>query len=86
MLTQPANPSKTFDLPVLQEGSSDPFVLYLQDALQLHGYYTGDRHGQFDPETTRAVQAFQQLWGLAVDGVVGEETWDTLIIHVDRPR
>ncbi len=35
--------------------------------------------GIFGPQTETAVREFQRLFGLAVDGVVGENTWNTLL-------
>ncbi|MBQ2708153.1 MAG: peptidoglycan-binding protein [Clostridia bacterium] len=34
--------------------------------------------GVYGPATERAVRAFQQAYGLPVDGIVGEETWQVL--------
>ena len=35
-------------------------------------------NGTFDQETDRAVRAFQQTFGLAVDGIVGRQTWQKM--------
>ena len=35
--------------------------------------------GIFGPDTNDAVQAFQTLLGLSVDGIVGEQTWNYLV-------
>ena len=32
--------------------------------------------GQFGPQTRASVEAFQGWGGVAVDGIVGEQTWD----------
>ncbi len=34
--------------------------------------------GVFDAETERAVRAFQETYGLTVDGIVGKQTWNKL--------
>ena len=34
--------------------------------------------GTFDEQTERAVRAFQQTYGLTVDGIVGRQTWNDM--------
>lgn len=36
--------------------------------------------GDFGPETESTVKKFQEMWGLAPDGIVGPITWRTLVI------
>lgn len=38
-----------------------------------------DPDGVFDEETTAAVRAFQRLYGLEVNGIVEEKTWDVIV-------
>lgn len=66
--------------PTLRKGSKGNYVVELQNSLILRGYslpkYGAD--GSFGNETLNAVKAFQGDHGIAVDGVVGPETWDAL--------
>lgn len=68
---------------VLQEGSSGKFVYDLQKYLNT----VAEKYpiisklsvdGKFGPKTKAAVLAFQKLFHLEEDGIVGQITWDTL--------
>jgi peptidoglycan hydrolase-like protein with peptidoglycan-binding domain len=52
----------------------------LQRHLLDAGHGTGELEidGRFGTRTETAVKAFQEASGIAVDGVVGPETWDRL--------
>lgn len=68
--------------PVQQVGSTGEDVRTIQYLLAVHGHpVTVD--GQFGPATRAAVEAFQSSKGLAVDGIVGNNTWDALIVLVN---
>ena len=64
--------------PVVRYGSKGVYVLVLQDALSAIGYTGLELDGDFGPKTQAAVIRFQSDQGLAVDGVVGCSTWETL--------
>jgi hypothetical protein len=65
--------------PTLSLGSGGPAVSELQSALNAAGANPQlSVDGQFGPKTRAAVVAFQQANGLAVDGVVGPQTWGKL--------
>ena len=68
------------DLPTLRRGSSGEYVTLLQTKLIQLGYdlapYGAD--GKFGAKTESAVKQFQKDAGLAVDGVVGKNTWAAL--------
>jgi peptidoglycan hydrolase-like protein with peptidoglycan-binding domain len=66
--------------PVLKQGSNDPAVRDLQEALKILGFDPGPLDGVFGTATEAAVRAFQQAKGIQVDGVVGRITW----INIDE--
>ena len=61
-----------------KKGSSGAVVTQIQTKLKSWGYYTGTVDGIYGSGTERAVRAFQQFYGLSVDGVVGRATWTEL--------
>ena len=58
----------------LREGDTGEAVYLLQARLFELGYQPGRIDGRYGAETTEAVRAFQQMNGLAVDGVAGAAT------------
>jgi len=60
-------------LPVLRKGDSGPAVVKLQELLPK--WIDGD----FGSTTEALVKEFQRSQGLAIDGVVGEQTWAALL-------
>ena len=58
----------------LRVGSRGEAVEQLQTKLKRWGYYTGTVNGIFGAQTKAAVAYFQRRNGLAVDGIVGDET------------
>lgn len=64
--------------PLLRAGSRGPAVSDLQSRLKAAGFDPGPIDGDFGPRTQAAVRAFQSSRGLAVDGVVGPQTWGAL--------
>jgi len=62
----------------VQQGSTGPAVRAVQSQLNAHGSsLTVD--GVFGSGTTSAVRSFQSSHGLAVDGIVGSQTWQALV-------
>ncbi len=57
----------------LQRGASGLQVLTMQQALSSLGFSI-DTDGKYGPATQRVVKAFQQKYGLKVDGVAGNQT------------
>jgi hypothetical protein len=67
-----AAPTST-SLPTLRRGSKGPDVVILQRELSIAA------DGDFGPATERAVRAYQSAHGLSADGVVGPQTWGSLL-------
>jgi len=66
----------------LQNYCEDQAVFGIQEALQSAGYAVGVIDGKFGPATQQAVMNFQASYGLACDGIVGPNTWNSLMgIH-----
>ena len=62
----------------LAKGSKGELVKQVQQRLTDLGYYTGPISGNFLGKTQSAVKTFQEQNALDVNGVVGENTWNTL--------
>jgi peptidoglycan hydrolase-like protein with peptidoglycan-binding domain len=62
----------------VSKGSKGSEVTEVQHALHVQATH------HFDPVTRHAVLAFQRRKGLAVDGIVGPQTWDALF-HIQPP-
>lgn len=69
-----------FSLPLLQKGSAGVYVSILQILLKYKGHFSFDVTGQFDEETNNVVLSWQLIKNLETDGVVGRETWASLLI------
>ncbi len=64
--------------PILKYGSRGDYVFELQTKLAILKLYDGNIDGIFGEKTERGVREFQEMTGLYVDGVVGEDTWHVL--------
>ena len=62
-----------------QSGDEGPEVVELQERLIQLGYNISVADGVFGSETTSAVKKYQQDIGAEVDGVVGQETYYSLL-------
>jgi hypothetical protein len=71
----------TVELPVLRYGGTGETVRAAQGILIAHGVSVGPdkTDGDFGRNTRNGVCNFQRSRGLAVDGVIGEETWRALL-------
>lgn len=69
--------SKSF-MPTVRAGSNGAAVRELQTLLKNKGFNPGPVDGAFGPKTKAAVLAFQRAQNIAVDGIVGPQTWGKL--------
>ncbi len=70
--------------PLIRNGSRNNFVFLLQFILNQNGYNVSV-DGIFGSRTQNAVRNFQQRNGLSVDGIVGQNTWRTLLFLPPYP-
>lgn len=68
--------------PLVRQGSRGVYVCIAQDALTTLGYDTGGLDGVFGGRTREAVIQFQSKNGLSQDGIVGNNTWNTLMSQI----
>ncbi len=69
--------------PLVSRGHSGERVRTVQYLLRARGYSVS-ADGAFGPITDSAVRSFQSARGLSVDGIVGPQTWEALVITVRR--
>lgn len=75
------NPPDPVNWPTVRQGASGEVVRTIQYLLRQRGQsVTVD--GVFGSGTASAVRAFQTSQGLAVDAIVGSETWPVLVVTV----
>ena len=73
--------------PTIRTGSSGTDVRRLQRLLVMMKLLEFDEiDGAFGPKTDAAVRDFQSSNGLAIDGVVGPQTWNALPADPDTPQ
>ncbi len=62
----------------LQVGDKGAEVRAMQEKLQEYGYYEGEIDGAYGNQSRKAVEQFQYMHGLAVDGIAGRRTLTVL--------
>lgn len=67
------------------DGDTGEDVHTIQYLLEEQGYALEYHDGIYGSETESHVEQFQSASGLAVDGVVGPNTWDALVVPVSGP-
>lgn len=72
------------ELPTLRIGNRGNGVKFLQCYLNLYGNSLSV-DGAFGNGTKNAVEKFQRDNGLSVDGIVGKNTWQILLMQADLP-
>lgn len=71
-----------YGYPIVRQGSRGVYVCILQDALTTFGYNTGGLDGVFGARTRESVIQFQSKNGLTQDGIVGNNTWNSLMPQI----
>ena len=74
-----AGPATLAGCPTLKKGAQGNITKLLQEKLVKLGYNTNGVDGIFGSGTHSAVREFQKTRGLAVDGIVGQNTWRKLL-------
>lgn len=70
-------------LPTLRRGSTGDDVVYVQRLLNDINKANLTVDGIFGDRTEAAVKSFQETNKLAVDGIVGPNTWKVLLSYTD---
>jgi len=78
-VTQKPSKEVTSTMKTLRQGNKGTQVRVLQWLLNENGFDAGKVDGSFGPNTLKAVKAYQESKGLSVDGVVGNNTWASLL-------
>ena len=71
-----------YGYPLTKYGSRGNYVFIAQDSLNRLGFNTGGLDGIFGVKTRDAVYSYQERSGLTVDGIIGNNTWNTLMKEV----
>ena len=69
------------DLPIIRQGDNGFPVIAVQTLLSKHNFNVNYVDGDFGLDTLAKVKAFQKAKGLDADGIVGRDTWTTLLTN-----
>ena len=78
---EPAGSTCTVELPIIKQGDKGFTVVAVQMLLNKHNFSVKYTDGDFGPDTLAKVKAFQKAKGLDADGIVGRDTWTTLLTN-----
>lgn len=67
----------------LTRGAKGTEVKQVQQRLTDLGYFTGPISGNYMNQTMEAVKKFQEINGIKVDGITGEDTWSVLFSETE---
>lgn len=70
---------------IIRNGSRGPLVSFLQLTLRYLNLYKGEIDGIFGTNTANAVKEFQINNNIIADGIVGDLTWNALLIYMEVP-
>ena len=80
-----ASETRGFTMPTIKKGEeSSTDVMAVQYLLRNRGFYQSKIDGEFGDVTENAVKKFQRAKGLKVDGVVGPQTWPSLLLRLKK--
>ena len=79
--TTPTGSTCTVELPIVRQGDNGFPVIAVQTLLGKHNFNVNYIDGDFGPDTLAKVKAFQKAKGLTADGIVGRDTWTTLLTN-----
>lgn len=74
-----AGPNTLAGCPTVRQGARGGITRLIQQRLNGLGFDCGTIDGIFGANTAKSVKAFQAANGLAVDGIVGKQTWKKLL-------
>ena len=77
----PTDSACIVDLPIIRQGDNGFPVIAVQTLLGKHNFNVNYIDGDFGPDTLAKVKAFQKAKGLTADGIVGRDTWATLLTN-----
>ena len=78
---EPTGSACIVDLPIIRQGDNGFPVIAVQTLLGKHNFNVNYIDGDFGPDTLAKVKAFQNAKGLDADGIVGRDTWTTLLTN-----